>query len=342
MITKIELHNFQSHKNTVLEFDKGVNVICGETDNGKSAVIRAIRWVVENFPSGTETINSRWNKDFKEPMSVVLYTENGKIERIRSKTRNGYNILKNGCDPVELDAIGKGNVPKEVTDFLNVSDVNFQFQLDQPYLLTKTPGQASQYLNEIVHLDSIDKIMSLADSDKRQLSSEQKVIESDIKKLEEEVKNYEWVDEADKLFSRVNKLYEITKNTSDKMDRLEQQMNQYERLEDSIINLSEHNELIDKIEKIDIFDTSSLIRSIENYENCEKVVRDLSEHNELVNEIDSIILDNTEELKTSIEKYEELDRISGRLELELSDLKDSLPEVCPYCGSRMDKEKLCS
>ena len=96
MITKIEIKNFQSHKNTVLEFDKGVNVICGESDNGKSAVIRAIRWVVENYPQGTDKINSNWNEDFKEPLSVKLYTEKGYVERIRDKKRNGYNICKNG------------------------------------------------------------------------------------------------------------------------------------------------------------------------------------------------------------------------------------------------------
>ena len=148
-----------------------MNVICGESDNGKSAVIRAIRWVVENQPQGTDKINSNWNENLKEPLSVKLYTDKGYVERIRDKTRNGYNICKTGEQIVKLDAIGKG-VPKEVTEFLNVSDVNFQFQMDPPYLLSKTPGQASEYLNEIVHLDSIDKIMSIADSDKRQLENQ--------------------------------------------------------------------------------------------------------------------------------------------------------------------------
>ena len=186
MFTKIEIKNFQSHKNTVIDFNKGVNVICGETDNGKSAVVRAIRWVVENLPSGTDKINSKWNDNFKEPLSVKLYTEKGWVERIRDKNRNGYNISENGKELIKLNAIGK-SVPLEVKAFLNISDVNFQFQLDSLYLLSKTPGQASEYLNEIVHLDSIDKIMSLADSDKRQLNSEQKTVESDIKQLTEQL-----------------------------------------------------------------------------------------------------------------------------------------------------------
>ena len=78
MITKIEIKNFQSHKDTMIDFDKGINSICGESDNGKTAIIRAIRWVIENRPLGTDKLNSFWNKDFKEEMSVKLYTENTK------------------------------------------------------------------------------------------------------------------------------------------------------------------------------------------------------------------------------------------------------------------------
>lgn len=302
MITKIEIKNFQSHKNTVLEFDKGVNVICGESDNGKSAVIRAIRWVVENQPQGTEKINSNWNEDFKEPLSVKLYTEKGYVERIRDKKRNGYNICKNGEKEIVLDAIGKG-VPKEVTDFLNVSDVNFQFQLDPPYLLTKSAGEASKYLNEIVHLDSIDKIMSIADSDKRQLSSEQKIVESDIKKLEEELKNTEWIDEAERLYTRVSKYDEHISSSNDELIGLNEQISEHESLK--IVDLTKQKELVEKIESISVPDISELDEDIKEYE-----------------------LRNEEILKLNKEREE---------------LKARMPAICPYCGNPIiDGEILCS
>lgn len=302
MITKIEIKNFQSHKNTVLEFDKGVNVICGESDNGKSAVIRAIRWVVENQPQGTEKINSNWNEDFKEPLSVKLYTEKGYVERIRDKKRNGYNICKNGEKEIVLDAIGKG-VPKEVTDFLNVSDVNFQFQLDPPYLLTKSAGEASKYLNEIVHLDSIDKIMSIADSDKRQLSSEQKIVESDIKKLEEELKNTEWIDEAERLYTRVSKYDEHISSSNDELIGLNEQISEHESLK--IVDLTKQKELVEKIESISVPDISELDEDIKEYE-----------------------LRNEEVLKLNKEREE---------------LKARMPAICPYCGNPIiDGEILCS
>ena len=338
MITKIEIKNFQSHKNTVLEFDKGVNVICGESDNGKSAVIRAIRWVVENQPQGTEKINARWNEDFKEPLSVKLYTEKGYVERIRDKKRNGYNLCKNG-EEVHLDAIGKG-VPKEVTDFLNVSDVNFQYQLDPIYLLSKTPGQASQYLNEIVHLDSIDKIMSIADSDKRQLSSEQKIVETDIKKLEEEQKNYEWIDEADNLYIRTKKLNSMVDDITEQENELETSISNYETLESSKMDLTEHNKLLEKIMDILIPDVNELAKSITDYKLYDSQVVDLSEAKKLVNDIDSIIIQDIDELQKSLISYYELKADLERYEVEINNLKNKLPDICPYCGNVLDKEHL--
>lgn len=339
MITKIEIKNFQSHKNTVLEFDKGVNVICGESDNGKSAVIRAIRWVVENQPQGIDKINSSWNEDFKEPLSVKLYTENGYVERIRDKKRNGYNLCKNGEKEIVLDAIGKG-VPKEVTEFLNVSDVNFQYQLDPIYLLSKTPGQASQYLNEIVHLDSIDSVMSNADSDKRQVASEQKIVEADIKKLEEGLRDYEWIDEADTLCKRTKKLDEIVSNINLQAAELNNSIVSYETLEQSKVDLSEHNKLIEQIESIVIPDVSELEESISNYNLYGNQIVDLSEANKLVNDIDSIIITDTKELEDSISQYSELSENVQQYEKEIVELKSSLPEICPYCGNKLDKEKL--
>ena len=340
MITKIEIKNFQSHKNTVLEFDKGVNVICGESDNGKSAVIRAIRWVVENQPQGTEKINSNWNEDFKEPLSVKLYTEKGYVERIRDKKRNGYNICKNGEKEIVLDAIGKG-VPKEVTDFLNVSDVNFQFQLDPPYLLTKSAGEASKYLNEIVHLDSIDKIMSIADSDKRQLSSEQKIVESDIKKLEEELKNTEWIDEAERLYTRVSKYDEHISSSNDELIGLNEQISEHESLK--IVDLTKQKELVEKIESISIPDISELDEDIKEYEESAAKIIDLSKPEKLIERIESISIPDISELDEDIKEYELRNEEILKLNKEREELKARMPAICPYCGNPIiDGEILCS
>jgi len=46
MINSLTIQNFQSHKNTTLEFDNGINIIIGQSDSGKTAIIRALNWVI--------------------------------------------------------------------------------------------------------------------------------------------------------------------------------------------------------------------------------------------------------------------------------------------------------
>lgn len=337
MITRIEMKNFQSHKNTIIDFNKGVNVICGETDNGKSSIVRAIRWVAENFPNGTDKINSRWNKDFKEPLSVRLFTEDGWVERIRTKTRNGYTICISGNSPVELSAVGRG-VPQEVVDFLNCSDVNFQFQLDPPYLFSKTAGDASKYLNEIVHLDSIDTIMSLADTDKRSLNSEQKTVDSDIKQFTEQLEKLSWVDEADMLYQRTRKLDDMYVEINNRCDEIQNSIDGYRNLSSGIIDLTEARELIDEIDGISLPDCQELEDSIVLYGQLKESIVDMAEAEKIVSKIDSIIITDTDELEEMIKQYKTLSDMEKRLSEEMQELKNSLPDVCPYCGAKIDKE----
>ena len=50
-LKRVRLENFQSHKNSIIDFDRGLNVIVGPSDSGKSAIIRAIKWALYNETS---------------------------------------------------------------------------------------------------------------------------------------------------------------------------------------------------------------------------------------------------------------------------------------------------
>ena len=49
MIKSLHIQNFQSHKKTTLKFHKGINVVIGQSDSGKSAIIRALNWTINNM-----------------------------------------------------------------------------------------------------------------------------------------------------------------------------------------------------------------------------------------------------------------------------------------------------
>jgi len=333
MINGIEIKNFQSHKHTKIDFTKGVNVFCGESDNGKTAIIRAIRWVVENRPLGTDKLNSYWNENFKEDMSVKLFLENNQwVERIRNKTLNGYRFFNNEKE-ITLEASGK-EVPQVISDMLRFSDVNFQFQMDSPYLISMTSGDASKYLNKIIHLDVIDNTLSVAESDKRNLNAEKKIIEKDIIDYQNKIENLSWLDEANTFQKRIEHYDESIGANKNKIETLKKSIEKYESCE--VLDLTEQNTMIQEIENIKLNDVSELKKSIETYEEYSKKYMNLERHKKYIEKIGSLKIYDTSKLQKSIENYEFNLNHKLYAEEEIKNLKNKLPHICPLCGHALD------
>jgi len=55
-LKKLVLENFQVHPKLSLDLDPHITCIIGPSDVGKSAVIRALRWLCQNVPDGAEFI----------------------------------------------------------------------------------------------------------------------------------------------------------------------------------------------------------------------------------------------------------------------------------------------
>ena len=338
MFQRIEIRNFQSHKHTDIDFNKGINVLCGESDNGKTAVIRAIRWVCENRPLGTDKLNSNWNKKFKEKMSVKLFLDNDVwVERIRSKDRNGYSYFKDGKQ-VDLDATGT-DVPQIIKDLLCVSDVNFQFQMDPPYLLSMSSGEASRYLNQIIHLDSIDSMLSVADSHKRQISSEQKVVEKDIVDYRKKVESLSWLDEANAIQKRIDKYNEILEKNEAEQISLVKSIAAYKENENSFVDFSEQNDLINEIENINLQDFSIIERQIQQFKNCENEIIDFTQQKKLIEEIESITISDYSYFEKSQNDFRSILYELEEYEDEMKECEDMLPDVCPYCNQPLSGDK---
>lgn len=203
MITKITLHNFQCHKNLVLDLGRST-VLQGNSNSGKTAVLRALYWVLFNTPSGDSYV-SYWAKGktkFKddEYTSVVVEVDGHIVERKRSNDFNGYIV-----DGKVFEAL-RTSVPDEVTQIFNLADASVQKQMDAPFLLSSTPGEASQYLNALAGLECVDEILSIA---KRKVADTAATLESandTAEALAKEVRSYGWVPKAEELLSKVSNL----------------------------------------------------------------------------------------------------------------------------------------
>ena len=156
MIKSMQLTNFQGHKQSQLEFTPGVNVITGESDIGKSSLMRALWWLVGNRPSGAGEKWAWWGMEKGDRVSVTVALDNAIITRFRKGGKNGYQVRgADGGFQEELVAI-RTDVPIEVSELLRLEDHNIQSQHQSYFLLSDTPGEVARKLNAVCGLDIID------------------------------------------------------------------------------------------------------------------------------------------------------------------------------------------
>ena len=145
------------------------------------------------------------------------------------------------------------------------------------------------------------------------------------------------------FYQRTKTLDDKCKDIKEQCMDLELSIAAYNSLFSHILDLSEIKDIIKKIDEITLPDTQELQGSIETYKQLKNNNVDLTEAKKLLADISSIIIIDTDELETSINQYKSLVETEKQLSKEIQELRNSLPDVCPYCGAKLDKEVLqCS
>lgn len=178
MIDRLVIADFQCHAKLDLRLNPGVTAVVGASDVGKSAVLRALRWLALNAPSGVEFV-----RHGAKQANVALRVGGTWVQRRRSKAENVYQVADG--DPHQLER--GGAVPKAVADLLNVGPVNFAGQHDPPFWLSDTPGRVAQALNEIVSLQEIDDVTAKAQAGVRDAQAQVKAAEREQKEADGEL-----------------------------------------------------------------------------------------------------------------------------------------------------------
>jgi exonuclease SbcC len=162
MLQQLTLCNFQKHIAYTIDFDPHVTVIVGDSDSGKTTLLRALRWIMLNQPVGANFAHRG-----STAVSAEAVVDGEYIIRVRSKEKNAY--IHEG---EKFVAFGAGKVPDAISAFLRVSEVNFQRQLEGSFWLLDSPSQVAQELNAIVDLSVIDQALTLAAAEVREAKTE--------------------------------------------------------------------------------------------------------------------------------------------------------------------------
>lgn len=266
MITRITIHNFQCHKHLDLDLGRST-VLSGNSNSGKTAVLRALYWVLFNTPSGDAYV-SYWAKNkmkFKadEYTSVIVEVDGHVIERKRSNDFNGYIV-----DGKVYEAL-RTAVPDEVTKIFNLADASVQRQMDAPFLLAATPGEASQYLNSLAGLECVDEILTIAKRNVADTSATLEETKDSVDALEKEVGSYGWVSSAEDLLKKASDEEPAIARLTHRIEALSKLITDYK----AIRNYPEIPEwLINGDRSVIIYNKESAIRALDSYINTCKIL----------------------------------------------------------------------
>lgn len=344
ILKKLDIEGFGANKKLSLEFSPNVTTIIGKSYKGKSWALRALKNIMLNEPAGTSYIN--WNSD---KTRIKLLIDNKKVVKVRSKTINSYR-LSGKKEPYV--AFGN-NVPDDIAELMNVSDVNFRGvnrlgQHEPPFWLCETAGEVSRQLNSIIDLEVIDKTLASIDSEKLETTTLIKVLKKDVEKAKKQKKVLEHIKERNEDLTEIENLQKSIENISQKHTTLSHYISsaikhksnikiQKERLSDIAIILDSgksYQILSTKIQRL-----SNLIDNAKRHQQLLKnkppdikfLVTIKDEYTEICNK--------TERLNNLIAQAKERKEQKCQAWKNIKEIQQKINEItkdkCPVCGSPM-------
>lgn len=182
-IDVIRIQGYQSHVDSRLNLAPGLNVITGPSDAGKTAVIRAVRWVAFNEPAGEAFLNESVGE-----ATVQLELSSGvSVTKRRRKGKTSYE-LSTLDEPFE-----KAEVPEEVQLALGImkqgfgdfeTALNFSFQLEAPFLISETASAGAKVLGKLAGTEVVDMATKSVAKDTYQARQEKAAADKDIQRID--------------------------------------------------------------------------------------------------------------------------------------------------------------
>ncbi len=295
MIEKIIARNYQSHKKTVLDFDKGVNAIIGSSDVGKSALIRCLRWLAWNRPAG-DRMRSHWGGN-----TVVTVKSNGHLIK-RKRGKETCYVL----DDTTFKAT-RADVPQQIKDTLNINEINLQRQFDRPFLLDSSAGDVALHFNKVAHLDSIDiaskRLLSWTKDLERSIRNDK----LSLKDQKEQLQHFSNLNELDGRLAAIEASYQQVIQLNINVKKLQRLITDWHTTEEAI---QQHHQLLD---------IAQAIKSIsDDYKREDKLQKQIDELNIGI----GMWAANEQNLVRAEQRYERLH----------TKFEKSMVGKCPLCG----------
>lgn len=226
-IERLILENFQSHAHTELAVAPTLTVITGESDQGKSAIIRALRWLLYNEPRGADFIRTG-----SSTCRVTLVYDDGiriTRERNASGTRNRYVIARPGEEDLVFEKVGN-SVPDAVVEITGVKklllddteelSLHLALQLDPPFLLSRPGSVRAKAIGSLARTEVFDAAHRRTALDIRRAEDKAKRLDEEIAAVDRQLEEFADLAPMAQAIERLQGILIRLKKTKERADAL--------------------------------------------------------------------------------------------------------------------------
>lgn len=239
------INNFQSHKDTKLEFAPTITTFVGPSDSGKTSIFRAIELIVKNEPKGTEYISVGESR-----MTAGLILEDGtEVVRERTKSINRYNLHHPDGTSLPLEGFGR-DIPPDISEALDYYpvkvdtdmsiDLNFSKQLDGPFLLSSDDFSKAKTIDALAKINVFNIALRNTNRKIKNIDTEIRNLDRDLDRLAEQMKQFEDLEQTEILLTELGEIIVRLENLEKTRDSYVSLNRQYQQVTDQI----KENELL--------------------------------------------------------------------------------------------------
>ena len=346
MLKRLSIRNFQCHEHLDVKFDPQITAIIGPSDTGKSAIIRALRWLAFNRPLGSGFI-----RNGTDDCRVKLRVDKTDVVRRRGKAINNYSINPIGDGSGSTAEAFGTDVPESVQNLLNLGPENFSLQHDPPFWFSLTPGEVAKQLNKIVDLDVIDTVVTDLAGRHRKSKAQKEVICDRLKESEEEKKRLEFVPT---LLGQLDDLERLDSDRTDLLARRNDVVGVVAKIKSENKRFKTASKIVEAGRLVLVLGDEAktfgdeldslrdlLDRTNAAVESAEVSVPDISELEQLWERMEELTADRDglNELLSKIRRQEvDGQKTADQLEEAVIELKEQSGGICPICGRPLEGE----
>ncbi|MBA2868231.1 exonuclease SbcC [Methanococcus maripaludis] len=334
IIKTIKMENFRSHRNTSINFNKGITSIIGQNGSGKSSIFQAMNFALF-APRGSnfriENLMQQGAASFSVELEFEMMGNTYLVKRKRFQNKTDDKLYVNG----KLNAESASEINKKIEEILEIDNSVFSNAIyikqgEIANLIQMTPRDRKEVIGKLLGIEKYEKAAEKMNIVKKsyeemlfklegELTQEPEILEN-LEKLKNEVSESEVLKEE--VLKKYGNLETVKLEKNLELTQMEEKFTENNRLKENL------KDIILEIKNINL--------EIQNFKNSLNLVVEESENLSKNEEIYKKYLElelNIKELsnkltshKSDYESYNKLKTISESLIKELDILKEFLKD----------------